>query len=218
MSKRARDEDASLPQQPRRKRLGASDIEVCEVCLGTMTFGSMTADEATCHQILDRYVALGGNFIDTARAAPNPDAKPKPKPKPNLTAGRLPQLSDERVRPAGQYKTPALGRAPGPLDCLLAPGPKWAPGPLDAREASLRAAPPVDPLPSLYIRAHHGSLRPARRADRERFCLWPCTLQARLADAERQVQHALRDRARPVPRRRRRQGQGALNWALDDEG
>ena len=142
---------------------------------------------------------------------PNPDAKPKPKPKPNLTAGRLPQLSDERVRPAGQYKTPALGRAPGPLDCLLAPGPKWAPGPLDAREASLRAAPPVDPLPCLYIRAHHGSLCPARRADSERFCLWLCTLQARLADAERQVQHALRDRARPVPRRRRRQGQGALN-------
>ena len=145
---------------------------------------------------------------------PNPDAKPKPKPKPNLTAGRLPQLSDERVRPAGQYKTPALGRAPGPFDCLLAPGPKWAPGPLDAREASLRAAPPVDPLPSLYIRAHHGSLCPARRADSEPFCLWPCTLQARLADAERQVQHALRDRARPVPRRRRRQGQGALNCGL----
>ena len=142
---------------------------------------------------------------------PNPGAKPKPKPKPNLTAGRLPQLSDERVRPAGQYKTPALGRAPGPLDCLLAPGPKWAPGPLDAREASLRAAPPVDPLPSLYIRAHHGSLCPARRADSEPFCLWPCTLQARLADAEREVQHALRDRARPVPRRRRREGQGALN-------
>ena len=115
------------------------------------------------------------------------------------------------MRPAGQYKTPALGRAPGPLDCLLAPGPKWAPGPLDAREASLRAAPPVDPLPSLYIRAYHGILRPARRADSERFCLWPCTLQARLADAERQVQHALRDRARPVPRRRRREGQGALN-------
>ena len=82
MSKRARDEDASLPQQPRRKRLGASGIEVCEVCLGTMTFGSMTADEPTCHQILDRYVALGGNFIDTARAAPNPDAKPKATPKP----------------------------------------------------------------------------------------------------------------------------------------
>ena len=69
MSKRARDEDASLPQQPRRKRLGSSDIEVCEVCLGTMTFGSMTADEASCHQILDCYVALGGNFIDTCLAA-----------------------------------------------------------------------------------------------------------------------------------------------------
>ena len=55
MSKLARDEDASLPQQPRRKRLGASDIEVCEVCLGTMTFGSMTADEATFHHILDPY-------------------------------------------------------------------------------------------------------------------------------------------------------------------
>ena len=91
MSKRARDEDASLPQQPRRKRLGASDIEVCEVCLGTMTFGSMTADEASCHQILDRYVALGGNFIDTARAAPNPDAEPKPTPTPTPKPGQNPE-------------------------------------------------------------------------------------------------------------------------------
>ena len=91
MSKRARDEDASLPQQPRRKRLGSSDIEVCEVCLGTMTFGSMTADEASCHQILNCYVALGGNFIDTARAAPNPDAEPKPTPTPTPKPGQNPE-------------------------------------------------------------------------------------------------------------------------------
>ena len=57
---------------PRRKKLGSSDIEVCEVCLGTMTFGSMTSDEAKCHGILDRYVDLGGNFIDTAEMYPVP--------------------------------------------------------------------------------------------------------------------------------------------------
>ena len=38
---------------------------VSTLCLGTMTFGA-EADEATSHQLLDDYVAAGGNFIDTA--------------------------------------------------------------------------------------------------------------------------------------------------------
>jgi aryl-alcohol dehydrogenase-like predicted oxidoreductase len=61
-----------MAKQPRRKKLGSSDMEVCEVCLGTMTFGAMTADEAECHKILDRYVELGGNFLDTAEMYPVP--------------------------------------------------------------------------------------------------------------------------------------------------
>jgi len=38
---------------------------VSELCLGTMTFGR-EADEPTSHAILDRFVATGGTFIDTA--------------------------------------------------------------------------------------------------------------------------------------------------------
>merc|ERR1719310_677995 len=57
---------------PRRKKLGSSDLEVCEVCLGTMTMGSMSSNEAACHEILSRYVELGGNFIDTAEMYPVP--------------------------------------------------------------------------------------------------------------------------------------------------
>ncbi len=45
--------------------LGASGVQVSRICLGTMTFGR-EADEKTSFQILDRYVELGGNLIDTA--------------------------------------------------------------------------------------------------------------------------------------------------------
>jgi aryl-alcohol dehydrogenase-like predicted oxidoreductase len=39
--------------------------EVSVLSLGTMWFGTRT-DEATSFAILDRYVAAGGNFIDTS--------------------------------------------------------------------------------------------------------------------------------------------------------
>ncbi|HLU34065.1 MAG TPA: aldo/keto reductase [Natronosporangium sp.] len=45
--------------------LGNSGLMVSELCLGAMTFGNET-DEAGSHQLLDRFVAAGGNFIDTA--------------------------------------------------------------------------------------------------------------------------------------------------------
>ncbi|BAL89970.1 putative aldo/keto reductase [Actinoplanes missouriensis 431] len=45
--------------------LGASGLLVSELCLGTMTFGK-EADEQTSHQLLDRYVEAGGDFVDTA--------------------------------------------------------------------------------------------------------------------------------------------------------
>lgn len=51
--------------------LGRSDVRVSTCCLGTMTFGAMS-DEPTAHAILDRYVALGGNFIDVAEMYPVP--------------------------------------------------------------------------------------------------------------------------------------------------
>ena len=46
-------------------QLGRSDLQVTTMCLGTMTFGEQV-DEATAHAILDRSLASGVNFIDTA--------------------------------------------------------------------------------------------------------------------------------------------------------
>jgi aryl-alcohol dehydrogenase (NADP+) len=46
-------------------RLGKTDLSLSVMSLGTMTFGN-EADEATSHQLLDSYVAAGGNVIDTA--------------------------------------------------------------------------------------------------------------------------------------------------------
>jgi len=46
-------------------RLGRSGLKVSRVCLGTMTFGR-EADEATSFKLMDRYVDVGGNFVDTA--------------------------------------------------------------------------------------------------------------------------------------------------------
>jgi len=45
--------------------LGTSELEVTPICLGTMTFGEQV-DEPTTHAILDRSLALGVDFLDTA--------------------------------------------------------------------------------------------------------------------------------------------------------
>ncbi|MFH1085984.1 MAG: aldo/keto reductase [Chloroflexota bacterium] len=47
------------------RRLGKSGLKVARICLGTMTYGR-EADEATSFQLMDRYIDLGGNFVDTA--------------------------------------------------------------------------------------------------------------------------------------------------------
>lgn len=46
-------------------QLGRTGIDVFPLVLGGNTFG-WTSDEATSHQVLDAFVAGGGNFIDTA--------------------------------------------------------------------------------------------------------------------------------------------------------
>ncbi|MHB1295566.1 MAG: aldo/keto reductase [Anaerolineae bacterium] len=48
-------------------RLGRAGLKVSRVCLGTMTFGR-EADEAMSFRLMDRFVELGGTFIDTADA------------------------------------------------------------------------------------------------------------------------------------------------------
>ncbi|XP_055958214.1 1-deoxyxylulose-5-phosphate synthase YajO [Patella vulgata] len=53
--------------------LGRTGLQISNLCLGTMTFGQGPGaddlpgcNEELSHQILDRYVEWGGNFIDTA--------------------------------------------------------------------------------------------------------------------------------------------------------
>lgn len=46
-------------------RLGQSDLLVTPICLGTMTFGEQVS-EPEAHAILDRALARGVNFLDTA--------------------------------------------------------------------------------------------------------------------------------------------------------
>jgi len=49
--------------------LGRSGLRVSELALGTMTFGpdwGWGADLDECRRILDRFVEVGGNFVDTA--------------------------------------------------------------------------------------------------------------------------------------------------------
>ena len=46
-------------------RLGQSDLHVTPICLGTMTFGEQVG-EALAHDILDRSLECGINFLDTA--------------------------------------------------------------------------------------------------------------------------------------------------------
>ena len=55
----------------KRNRLGQSSLVVSEICMGTMTFGSM-ADEPTSLQILDKAFDAGVNFLDVAEMYPVP--------------------------------------------------------------------------------------------------------------------------------------------------
>jgi aryl-alcohol dehydrogenase-like predicted oxidoreductase len=57
------------------KNLGSSGVRVSTLCLGAMTFGEadqnsfmhkVGSDEATSHDVIDRAIAAGINFIDTA--------------------------------------------------------------------------------------------------------------------------------------------------------
>ena len=53
------------------RRLGKTGLVVSEICLGTMTFGSM-ADEKESHAMLDRADAAGVDFLDVAEIYPVP--------------------------------------------------------------------------------------------------------------------------------------------------
>ena len=52
-------------QALRPRRLGATDLQVSALCLGTMQFG-WTADESVSFAVMDAFVEAGGNFLDSA--------------------------------------------------------------------------------------------------------------------------------------------------------
>lgn len=54
----------------RRIKLGSSDLEVTEVCGGTMTWGSFNDEESEAFEQLDALWRLGVNFYDTAEMYP----------------------------------------------------------------------------------------------------------------------------------------------------
>ena len=54
-----------------KRQLGTTDIQVTELCLGTMTWGEQNT-EAEAHQQLDFALDAGINFIDTAEMYPVP--------------------------------------------------------------------------------------------------------------------------------------------------
>ena len=54
----------------RKVSLGRSGLEVTEACCGTMCWGSFNGEEAQAHAQMDRMVALGVNFFDTAELYP----------------------------------------------------------------------------------------------------------------------------------------------------
>jgi aryl-alcohol dehydrogenase-like predicted oxidoreductase len=58
----------------KQNRLGKSGIVVSEICIGTMTFGQQ-CDKAMSFRILDRAMASGIDFFDTAEVYPVPPTK-----------------------------------------------------------------------------------------------------------------------------------------------
>lgn len=46
--------------------LGSTDLQVSQFCYGTNMLGS-ALDQGRSNEILDTFVSLGGNFLDTAR-------------------------------------------------------------------------------------------------------------------------------------------------------
>lgn len=60
----------------RKTRLGLTDLEVSILCLGTMTWGTQNS-EAEGHAQMDRALAAGVNFLDTAEMYPTNPVRPE---------------------------------------------------------------------------------------------------------------------------------------------
>ena len=90
------------------RQLGASDLSVSELALGTMTFGQQNS-LAEAHEQLDYAVAQGVNFIDTAEMYPVP-GRPETQGRSEEYVGRwLKSQSRDKVIIASKVSGPARG-------------------------------------------------------------------------------------------------------------
>lgn len=69
------------------RKLGSSDLLVSEVCLGTMTWANQNSEEEA-HEQIERFVELGGNFVDTAELYPVPPGEEEILPQELATVTR----------------------------------------------------------------------------------------------------------------------------------
>jgi hypothetical protein len=88
-----------------RRFLGNSDLQVSELCLGTMTFGQQNS-EAEAHAQLDRALAAGINFIDTAEMYPVPPRA--------ATCGRTEEIVGRWLRGQARDRLIVASKAAGP--------------------------------------------------------------------------------------------------------
>jgi len=107
-------------------RLGSSTLEVSTICLGTMTFGQQNS-ELEAHAQLDRALAAGVNFIDTAEMYPVPPRA--------ATCGRTEEIVGNWLARQARDRIIVASKAAGPGRSL-----NWIrSGRLDFDLASLRA-------------------------------------------------------------------------------
>eukprot|EP00667_Euglena_gracilis_P005260 EG_transcript_5293 len=132
---------AILGGKLRTVRLGSSDLEVTDVCLGTMTWGVQNS-EAEAHAQLDYAVKERGvNFLDTAEMYPVPTVAPEWVP------GRTEDYIGSWLKKNPGWRervviaTKIVGRMPGPNQVVAnRTSPPSAPAPATLDAASVRQA------------------------------------------------------------------------------
>jgi aryl-alcohol dehydrogenase-like predicted oxidoreductase len=105
----------------KRNRLGRTGLVVSEICMGTMTFGSM-ADEAASLAILDKSFDAGVNFIDAAEIYPVPPNK--------KWAGRTEEICGKWLADRPRESVVVATKVAGP-------GGGWFQGPIRSGQTSL---------------------------------------------------------------------------------
>ncbi|MGC9457309.1 MAG: aldo/keto reductase [Halothiobacillaceae bacterium] len=114
------------------RRIGQSDLEVSEICLGTMTFGEQN-DLTEAHAQLDQAVSAGVNFIDTAEMYPVPPRRETQGETERMVGSWLARQPRDRLVIATKVTGPARG-----FDWIRG-GPRITPAQIEkAVEGSLR--------------------------------------------------------------------------------